>query len=153
MNFSKKNQEHKNNNSYSAIKKVILTITVLAIGFIGFAQDKANAPQRLKYVTTGPDGSVAMTITDDSSKDDLQLESANNFYRFEVIDPTTGEAVLASRNQGKECTIDKTKLAAGSYNLRLYTSNFVITSNLAIKATKKLPTSAQSTGEVVASRY
>ncbi len=132
------------------MKKVILTIAVLAIGFIGFAQEKANTPQRLKYVTTGPDGSVAMTITDDSSKDNLKLESANNFYRYEIIDPITGEAVFASRNQGKQCSIDKTKLAAGTYDVRLYTSKFVITSQLAIKATKKLPTSV---GEVVASRY
>ncbi len=134
------------------MKKVILTIAVLTIGFIGFAQEKADTSQRLKYVTTAPDGSVAMTITDDSSKDNLKLESANNFYRFEILDPTTGEAVLASRNQGKECTIDKTKLASGTYKLRLYTSDFVITSKIAINNTKKALPSLQPTGDVVASR-
>ncbi|MCF6347732.1 MAG: hypothetical protein L3J20_05455 [Flavobacteriaceae bacterium] len=134
------------------MNKVILTVLVLGMGFIGFAQDKANTTKRLKYVTTAPDGSVAMTITDDSSKDNLKLESANNFYRFEILDPTTGEAVLASRNQGKECDIDKTKLASGTYNLRLYTSDFVITSKIAINNTKKKLPSLQPTGEVVASR-
>ena len=134
------------------MKKVILTIAVLAIGFIGFAQDKANAPQRLKYVTTGPDGEVSMTIYDDTREDSMKLESANDFYRYEVLDPTTGEAVFASRNQGKECTIDKTKLASGTYNLRLYTSNFVITSKLAVKATRKMPSTLHPVGEVVASR-
>ena len=134
------------------MNKVILTIAVLAIGFIGFAQDKADASKRLKYVTTAPDGSVAMTITDNSSEDNLKLESANNFYRFEVLDPTTGEAVMTSRNQGKECAIDKTKLASGTYNLRLYTSDFVITSKIAINNTKKALPSLQPTGDVVASR-
>ncbi|MCF6347719.1 MAG: T9SS type A sorting domain-containing protein [Flavobacteriaceae bacterium] len=132
------------------MNKVILLVLVL--GFTGFAQDNANKPQRLKYVTTAPDGSVAMTITDDSSKDNLKLESVNNFYRFEILDPITGEAVLASKNQGKECDIDKTKLASGTYNLRLYTSNFVITSKIAINNTKKVLPSLQPTDDVVASR-
>ena len=152
MNFSKKNQEHKNNNNYSAIKKVILTAIVLAIGFVGFSQDTSDAPKRLKYITTAPDGSVAMTITDDTSKDGIKLESANKFYRYEILDPLTGEAVFASKNEGKECTIDKTKLAAGNYNLRLYTSKFVITSTLAVSPSGKMPNSVQPVGEVVASR-
>jgi hypothetical protein len=134
------------------MNKVILTVAVLTLGFIGFAQDKADTSQRLKYVTTAPDGSVAMTITDDSSKDNLKLESANDFYRFEILDPTTGEAVFVSKNQGKECEIDKTKLTSGTYNLRLYTSNFVITSKIAINNTKKRLPSLQSVGDVVASR-
>ncbi len=132
--------------------KVILTIAVLAMGFIGFAQDKVETPKRFKYVTTGPDGSVAMTIYDDSREDSMKLESANNFYRYEVLDPTTGEAVFASRNQGKECTIDKTKIASGTYNLRLYTSKFVITSTIAIKATRKMSSPLLPVGDVVASR-
>ena len=134
------------------MKKVILTIVVALVGFIGVAQEKADSPKRLKYVTTGPDGSVAMTIIDDTGKDNLKLESAKNFYRYEIIDPTTGEAVFASKNQGKECDIDKTKLTSGTYNLRLYTSNFVITSKIAINNTKKALPSLQPVGDVVASR-
>jgi len=133
------------------MKKVILTIAVIAIGFTGFAQEKAEVSKRFKYITTAPDGSVAMTITDDTSKDDIKLESANKFYRYEILDPMTGEPVFASRNEGKECTIDKTKLAAGTYNLRLYTSNFVITSTLAISPSSKMREALQPVGDVVAS--
>ena len=134
------------------MKKVILAIIVLAVGFAGYAQDNTNTSKRLKYVTTAPDGSVAMTITDDTSKNDIKLESANKFYRYEILDPNTSEPVFASKNQGKECTIDKTKIAAGMYNLRLYTSNFVITSKIAISNTKQTVLSEQAAGEVVASR-
>jgi len=134
------------------MKKVILAIIVVAVGFVGYAQDNTNISKRLKYVTTAPDGSVAMTITDDTSKNDIKLESANKFYRYEILDPNTSEPVFASKNQGKECTIDKTKIAAGMYNLRLYTSNFVITSKIAISNTKQTLLTEQATGEVVASR-
>ncbi len=135
------------------MNKVILTIVVALVGFIGFAQDKADAPKRLKYVTTGPDGSIAMTIYDDTREDNMKLESTNNFYRYEILDPMTGEPVFASRNKGKECTIDKTKLVAGTYDLRLYTSKFVITSKIAVSnAASKMHPSLQPTGDVVASR-
>jgi len=134
------------------MKKVILAITVLVLGFAGYSQNNAEVSKRLKYVTTAPDGSVAMTITDDTSKNDIKLESANKFYRYEILDPNTSEPVFASKNQGKECTIDKTKIAAGMYNLRLYTSNFVITSKIAISNTKQTLLTEQAAGEVVASR-
>ena len=134
------------------MKNVILAITVLALGFAGYSQNNAEVSKRLKYVTTAPDGSVAMTITDDTSKNDIKLESANKFYRYEILDPNTSEPVFASKNQGKECTIDKTKIAAGMYNLRLYTSNFVITSKIAISNTKQTVLTEQAAGEVVASR-
>ena len=134
------------------MKKVILTIAVVALGFAGYSQNNAEVSKRLKYVTTAPDGSVAMTITDDTSKNDIKLESANKFYRYEILDPNTSEPVFASRNQGKECIIDKTKIAAGMYNLRLYTSNFVITSKIAISNTKQTLLTEQAAGEVVASR-
>ncbi len=119
------------------MKKVILTIAVLTVGFIGFAQENANKSQQVKYVTTAPDGSVAITIYDNAKEDNLKLESADNFYKFEILDPKTSEAVFASANQGKACTIDKTKIDTGIYNLRLYTSNFVITSEITVNNTKE----------------
>ena len=132
--------------------KVVLTIAVVLMTFVGFAQDKATASQRLKYITTAPDGTVAMTIYDNTSEDNMELKSANNFYKFEILDPRTSEPVYASSNNGKECTIDKTKIAAGTYNLRLYTSNFVITSKIAISTTRKLRDALQpTTSDVVAS--
>ena len=133
------------------MKKVVLTAAILVLGFIGFAQTNANTAQRLKYVTTGPDGSVAMTIYDDTREDSMKLESADNFYKYEIVEPKTSEAIYASKNQGKECTIDKTKIAAGTYNLRLYTSSFVITSKITVTATRKMHSPLQPVGDVIAS--
>ena len=133
------------------MKKVVLTAVVLLLGYIGFAQTNANAPQRLKYVTTAPDGSVAMTIYDDTREDSMKLESADNFYKYEIVEPTTSEAVFASNNKGKACTIDKNKIAAGTYDLRLYTSNFVITSKITVTAARKMHSPIQPTGDIIAS--
>ncbi len=134
------------------MNKVILTVLVLGIGFVGFAQDNANKPQRFKYITTGPDGTISLTIYDDTREDSMKLESVNSFYRYEILDLMTSEPVFSSRNKGKECTIDKTKIASGIYNLKLYTLNFVISSKIKIGTTRKMESLVQPTGDVVASR-
>ncbi len=133
------------------MKKVVLTAAVLVLGLVGFAQTNSNAPQRLKYVTTAPDGSVAMTIYDDTREDSMKLESADNFYKYEIVEPTTSEAIYASHNKGKECTIDKTKIVAGTYDLRLYTSSFVITSKITVTAARKMRLPLQPVGDIIAS--
>jgi len=133
------------------MKKLVLTAVVLVLGLVGFAQTNANTPQRLKYVTTGPDGSVAMTIYDDTREDSMKLESADNFYKYEIVEPTTSEAIYASNNKGKECTIDKTKIAAGTYDLRLYTSSFVITSKITVTAARKMHSPLQPARDIIAS--
>ncbi|NNC70232.1 MAG: hypothetical protein HKN90_05340 [Flavobacteriaceae bacterium] len=118
------------------MKNIVLTIAIILINIVAFAQ--SNAPQRMKYVTTGPDGSVAMTIIDDTREDSITLESADAFYKYQILDPRTAVPVFASDNKGKRCEIDKSKLAAGTYNLKLYTSNFVITSKITVSASRKL---------------
>ena len=117
------------------MKKAVLTLVVVLVGLVGFSQTNN---QKLKYVTTAPDGTVAMTVLDDLSSNDIKLESANDFYRYEILEPTTAEAVYESTNMGKECTIDKSQLSAGTYDIRLYTSNFVITSKITISASRKI---------------
>ena len=133
------------------MKKLVLTSVVVLLGIVGFAQTSANAPQRLKYVTTGPDGSIAMTIYDDTREDSMKLESADNFYKYEILEPSTSEAIYTSHNNGKECTIDKSKLSEGTYDLRLYTSSFVITSKITITATRKMRSPLQGNSDVIAS--
>ncbi len=115
-------------------KKTFFTVIVLVFTFVGYAQNIANLKE-LKYIVTAPDGSVCMTVTDHEQADRLELESINNFYRFEVIDRETGEILLSAKNEGKSCSIDKNKLGAGLYNLQLYTSNFIVTSELNITPT------------------
>ena len=115
------------------MKKVVLTLVFSFVVVSMFAQTN-EAPKRLKYVTQAPDGSVSMTIYDDSRDGTMKLESANTFYKYQIIDIVTGEAILTASNKGKECTIDKAAIAAGNYNIRLYTSKFVITSQIAVSA-------------------
>ena len=118
------------------MKKVVLTLVFSLVVVTMFAQSTKQS-KRLKYVTNGPDGKVAMTIYDDSREDSMKLESAKNFYKYQILDPETSEPIYSSTNKGKECTIDKSKVAAGTYNLRLYTSNFVITSKITVSASRK----------------
>jgi hypothetical protein len=118
------------------MKKIILTIAISLVVAISFAQHSDNA-QRIKYVTEAPDGSIAMTIYDDTREDNMKLESADAFYKYEILDPATSEPLYSSNNKGKDCVIDKTKFKAGTYNLRLFTSNFVITSKITISAARK----------------
>ena len=75
-----------------------------------------------------------MTIIDDTREDVMKLESANTFYKYQILDPRTAEPVFSASNRGKACEIDKTKLVAGTYDLKLYTSNFVITSKITVSA-------------------
>ena len=129
------------------MKKVVLTLVFSLVVVSMFAQNAKQA-KRLKYVTNGPDGKIAMTIYDDSREDSMKLESAKNFYKYQIIDPVTSEPIYSLTNKGKECKIDKSKVAAGTYNLRLYTSNFVITSKITVSAMRKLSTSAKEKNAV-----
>ncbi len=120
------------------MKKLTLAIIACLISVSTFAQTNQSGPQRLKYVTMAPDGSVALTIYDDSSKENMKLEASDSFYKYQLLDTKTNEPVYSSRNNGSQCEIDKSKIAAGDYNIRLYTSNFVITSKIKVSAARKL---------------
>ena len=125
------------------MKKVVLTLVFSLVVVAMFAQTN-EAPKRLKYVTQAPDGTVSMTIYDDSRDDTMKLESANTFYKYQILDPLTNETIYVSANKGKECTIDKSKLLAGTYNIRLYTSKFVITTEITVSGSSKLARSVQA---------
>jgi len=116
------------------MKNTILIFAITLISLTGFAQTtKANQPDKItKYITTFPNGEEAITIVDNSNSNDLKLSSADNFYKYEILDPTNHELVHKSNNKGKVCNIDKSKLEEGTYTLRVYTSDFVITSDLTI---------------------
>ena len=133
------------------MKKIILTLIWSFVVTATFSQNN-NTTQRFKYVTVAPDGSIVMTIYDNTSEDNMKLESAEDFYRFEVVEPTTSETVYSAHNKGKKCSINKTIIEAGSYDLRLYTSSFIITSKITVSATRKTYAALQPTKEIVASR-
>jgi len=119
------------------MKKIITTIVFSLIIVSTFAQSN-EAPKRLKYVTQAPDGSVSMTIYDDTRDETMKLESANKFYKYQILDQKTSEPLYSSNNNGTECTIDKSKLVAGTYNIRLYTDKFVITSEITVSGSEEL---------------
>ncbi len=112
------------------MKKTILTIAITLISLTGFAQQ--NRGKITKYVTTFPNGEEAITIIDNSVSDNLKLTSAENFYKYEILAPENHELIHGSENHGKVCEIDKTKLEEGTYTLKVYTADFVITSDITI---------------------
>lgn len=124
------------------MKKITLTIVISLIGIIAFSQTNNNS-ERATYIITAPDGSVSMTIFDDSSEDSIKLEAADAFYKYQILDTRTAEVIYVSKNKGNECYIDKSKIAAGTYNIRLFTSNFIITSKITVSPLFKFDTSTK----------
>ncbi len=113
------------------MKKIIVTISLVILGFMTFSQND-NTKQQIKYVTHAPDGSIALTIIDDATNHRMNVQNADAFYKYQILDQKTSELVYSSENDDKDCTIDTTNLTEGTYNLRLYTSDFVITTDLEI---------------------
>jgi len=116
------------------MKKTLLIAAIALIGTSAFAQTNANKQSEkvTKYVTTFPNGEEAITITDKSTSSKLELSSADNFYKYEILETANHELVHGSDNRGKVCDIDKTKLDEGTYTLKVYTDDFVITSDITI---------------------
>ncbi len=116
------------------MKNSILLIAFTLLTFTGFAQtNNAEQPEKItKYVTTFPNGEEAITIVESSKSNNLKLSSAENFYKYEILEPANHELIHGSSNRGKVCDIDKSKLSDGTYTLKVYTSEFVITSDITI---------------------
>ena len=116
------------------MKKTLLILAIALTGFTTYAQNaKADAKETItKYVTTFPNGDEAITITDKSSSSSLELASADNFYKYEILESSNHELVHGQNNRGNVCAIDKTKLNDGTYTLKVYTDDFVITSDITI---------------------
>jgi hypothetical protein len=116
------------------MKKIVLIIAIALTGITTYAQSQIKTPKETvtKYVTTFPNGEEAITITDKSSSSTLELSSADNFYKYEILESSNHELVHGENNKGKICDIDKTKLEEGTYTLKVYTTDFVITSDITI---------------------
>ena len=123
------------------MKNIIIIITFTLLSSMGFAQDQPT--KVVKYVTTFPNGEEAITIIESSNSNILKLTSADNFYKYEILELANHELVHKATNKGKVCDIDKSKMEEGNYTLKVYTSDFVITSDITISnlndEPKKLP--------------
>ncbi len=116
------------------MKNSILIIAITFISLTSYAQtSKTEQPEQItKYVTTFPNGEEAITILESNKTNNLKLSSAESFYKYEILEPASHELVHKSSNRGKVCDIDKSKLSDGTYTLKVYTSDFVITSDITI---------------------
>lgn len=116
------------------MKNIALILVLSIFSMSTYAQSNTNKQSEkvTKYVTTFPNGEEAMTITDHSASDNLELTSSDNFYKYEILESSNHELLHGSNNQGKVCNIDKTKLTDGTYTLKVYTDDFVITSDITI---------------------
>jgi hypothetical protein len=116
------------------MKKIVFILAIALTGFTTYAQEAktSNKETITKYVTTFPNGDEAITITDKSNSSSLELSSADNFYKYEILESSNHELVHGQNNKGKICAIDKTKLDQGTYTLKVYTDDFVITSDITI---------------------
>ena len=112
------------------MKNIISLFTFILLSLIGFSQDQSE--KITKYVTTFPNGEEAITIIESSNSNILKLTSADNFYKYEILELANHELIHKSANRGKICDIDKSKLEDGNYTLKVYTSDFVITSDITI---------------------
>lgn len=123
------------------MQNIILFIAIILIGSTGFSQTKnPKKPEKItKYITTFPNGEEAITIIESSNSNVLKLTSSDNFYKYEILELANHELVHKSSNKGKICDIDKTKLEEGNYTLKVYTSDFVISSGIAISTQNDEP--------------
>jgi hypothetical protein len=127
------------------MKNTIILIAIILTGLSGFAQtDTDKQSEKItKYVTTFPNGEEAIVITESSISNNLKLSSADNFYKYEILESANHELVHRSNNKGKVCDIDKSKLEDGTYTLKVYTSDFVITSDITISNTEEKSSTIQ----------
>ncbi len=116
------------------MKKIVFIIAIACTGLTSYAQENLTnqKDQITKYVTTFPNGEEAITITDKTSSSTLKLASADDFYKYEILESSNHELVHGEVNRGKICDIDKSKLEEGTYTLKVYTDDFVITSDITI---------------------
>lgn len=117
------------------MKKTLLITALFALAATtAFAQTGTDKQSEriTKYVTTFPNGEEAITVTDNSASSNLMLSSVDNFYKYEILESSNHELVHGSENRGKVCDIDKSKLEEGTYTLKVYTNDFVITSDITV---------------------
>jgi hypothetical protein len=115
------------------MKKVILTVVVLVLGFVGFAQEEANTSNE----------SVVLRITESMSNDDIGLEFINNFYKIELSDVTTNKKGNALKNKSKQYKKNRVKDAINK-------SGYNIILDLAVRTTNDMRPSLNSIEEVTA---
>lgn len=119
------------------MKKFIFSLA-FSLLFVSLFAQSVQKSQNLKYTSSAPDGSTALSFIDDIKDNLIKLESVYSFYKYQLLDIKTSEPVLSSSNRGNTCSIDKSRITPGTYNLRLFTKNFIITTVITLSEAKRL---------------
>jgi len=122
------------------MKKLALTILVVAVGFVGFAQNSVEIPQKLKDAISVPNDQVEFRMTSEMSNDDIRLEFINNYFKLELAD-------LVIKNTENEMQhIEVVEDTNDDSNV----SDRIFTSDLAIRTTIDMRPSLNSMEEITA---
>ncbi|MCB0475230.1 MAG: hypothetical protein KDC69_06110 [Flavobacteriaceae bacterium] len=119
------------------MKKFIFSLA-FSLLFVSLFAQSVEKGQHLKYTSSAPDGSTALSFIDDIKDNLIKLESVYSFYKYQLLDIRTSEPVLSSFNRGNTCSIDKSRITPGTYSLRLFTKNFIITTVITLSEAKRL---------------
>jgi len=122
------------------MKKLVLAILVVTVGFVGYAQNGVEIPQKLKDAINVPNDQVEFRMTSDMSNDDIKLEFINNYFKLELADLVIKNTENAMQNQEVvEDTSDESNV-----------SGRIFTSDLAIRTTIDMRPSLNSMEEITA---
>lgn len=126
MNITNKNKEQQNENSFFISKKVILTVLVFIVTSVGYAQLKTVS----EAVFSPPiqSSTEILRITDDMSKNDIELELINNFYKLELAD------VIVNHNY----QVSKTEQFIQNESVN---SNYKVISDVTVRTTREMRSS------------
>ena len=113
------------------MKKLVLISVLGLFSFASFGQTSMTL-EELKYIMVAPDGSDAIGIYENAEQSKIQLKTRDAFYKYQLLDSHTSIPLLDVDNQGKECEIDKSRISDGTYKLRIYTEEFIITWDIKI---------------------
>ena len=123
------------------MKKVILTVIAVVVGFIGFAQDNANTSNQDENINT----LVDFRMTNSMDKSEVELELINNFFKIELSDLMQNDDLYFSKNSDKK--VDNSILSKESKEAM---ANGFTISDIAVRTTINMRPSLYSTEEITA---
>ena len=122
------------------MKKLVLAILVVAVGFVGYAQNSVEIPQKLKDAINIHNDQVEFRMTSEMSNDDIRLEFINNYFKLELADLVIKNTENAMQNkESVEDTRDDSNV-----------TERIFTSDLAIRTTIDMRPSLNSMEEIAA---
>ena len=115
------------------MKRILFSISLALAGLSTYGQSGQDADDRVtKYVTTFSNGEEALRVIDRAASGDLEINTRDEFFWYEILEPSGHELLHGEIHQGSAASIDKSKFEEGTYTLKVYTEDFVISSDIVI---------------------